>query len=92
MEDIFKSINRITRTDMHAKAYLEPRYNSISEVMTEEIQEVSYSKGKRHYSYDKLHNGSDFSKQHNNSPHNRYQSNSHSHQTPTEMKCYYCDG
>ena len=37
-------------TDVHCKAYHEPRYNLISEVMTEGINEVSYKKvrGKFH--------------------------------------------
>ena len=48
MEDIYKSINRITKTDAHMKAYLEPRYAFISEVMTGEINEVSYKKAKRY--------------------------------------------
>ena len=47
MEDIDRSINRITKIDVHIKAYHELRYNLISEVMTEGINEVSYNKGKR---------------------------------------------
>ena len=46
MEDVFRSIYQITKTDACMRAYHEPRYDSISEVMTEEIHEVSYNKGK----------------------------------------------
>ena len=92
IEDIYRSISRITKTDAHMKTLHEPRYNSISEVMTEGINEVSYNKGKRQYSYDKSHNSSNFRKQNNGSPHKRYQGNSHSYQTPIKVKCYYHDG
>ena len=50
MEDFCRSINRITKTDACTKAYQEPRYDSISEVTTEGINEVSYNKGKKKYS------------------------------------------
>ena len=60
MEDIYKSINRITKTDACTKAYPEPRYNSISDVTIEGINEVSYNRGKKQYSYDKSHNSSNF--------------------------------
>ena len=55
MENIYRSINRIAKTDAHTKAYHEPKYDSISEVPTEGINKVSYNKGKRQYLYDKLH-------------------------------------
>ena len=73
MEEIFRSINRITKNEARTKAYQAPRYNSNSEVLAEGICKVSYNKGKR-YSYDKSHNSSTFRKQHNNSPHHRNQS------------------
>ena len=92
MEDVYKSINRITKTDAQTKAYHEPRYDSISEVTTEEVNEVSYNRGKKQYTYDKSHNSSNFRKQYNGSPYNRYQGNSHSYWTPVKVKCYYCDG
>ena len=37
MEDVYTCINRITKTDACTKAYDEPRYNSISEVITEDV-------------------------------------------------------
>ena len=86
------SINRITKTDACSKAYHEPRYNSISEVTTEGMNEVSYNKGKKQYSYDKSQNSSNFRKQYNGSPYNRNQGNSHSYRAPIKVKCYYCDG
>ena len=92
MEDIYRSINRITKTDAHTKAYHEPRYDSVSEVTTEGINEVSYNRAKKQYSYDKSHNSFNFRKQYNGSPHSRYQGNSHSHQAPMKVKCYYCNG
>ena len=91
MEDVYKSINRITRNEARTKAYQELSYDSISEVLTEGIHEVSYNKGKR-YSYDKSHNSSTFRKQHSNSPHHRYQSRTQSYQTSTKMQCHYCEG
>ena len=41
MEDVYKSINKITKTDAHTKAYHEPRYDTISEVATEGVNEVN---------------------------------------------------
>ena len=37
MEDVYRSINRITKTDACTKAYHEPTYDTISEVATEEV-------------------------------------------------------
>ena len=92
MEDLYRNINRITKINTCTKAYHESRYNSISEVMTEGINKVSYNKGKRQHSYDKCQNSSAFRKQYNSSPHNRYEGNSHLYQAQAKMKCYYCDG
>ena len=92
MEDVYKSINRITKTDACTKAYHEPRYDSISELTTEEVNEVSYNTGKSQYSYDKSHNSSNFRKQYNGSPYNRYWGDSHSYWAPIKVKCYYCNG
>ena len=47
MKDVYRSINKITKTDAHTKAYHEPRYNSFSEVIAEEVNEVSYNRGKK---------------------------------------------
>ena len=91
MGDIYNSINRITRNEVRTKAYQEPRYDSIPEVLTKGIHEVSYNKGVRN-SYNKSHNSSTIRKQHNNSPHHRYQPSTRSYWTPTKMQCYYCDG
>ena len=44
MEDVFKSINMITRTEEQKKAYHELKYYAISQVSTEKIHEVSYGK------------------------------------------------
>ena len=44
MEDVFKSINKITRTKEHTKAYIQPIFNSVSQVATESINEVSHGK------------------------------------------------
>ena len=77
MEDIYRNINRIIKNEVETKAYQEPRYDSISDVLPEGIHEVSYNKGKR-YSYDKSHNSSTFRKHHNNSPHHRYQTSTQS--------------
>ena len=91
MGDIYRSINRVTKTNVHTKAYHQPRYKSIPEVTTKGISEVSYNKGKKPYLYDKSHNSSNFRKPYNGSPHNRYPSNSHSYQAPMKVKCYCCD-
>ena len=77
----------MTKTDAHTKAYHEPRYDTISEVATEEVNEVSYNKGKKQNTYDKSHNSSNFRSQYN-----RNQYSSHSNQAPVKVKCYYCDG
>ena len=47
MEDVFESINKVTRTGEQTKAYNEPMYNSVSHMATERISEVS--KGKYHH-------------------------------------------
>ena len=39
---VFKSINRITRTDEQTKAYNDPMYDYISQVSSETINEVSH--------------------------------------------------
>ena len=44
MEDNFKSINKVTRTEEQAKAYNEPMYDSVSHVATKKINEVSQGK------------------------------------------------
>ena len=44
MGAVFKSINQITKTDACMGTYHEPRYDSISQVLTDEIHEVSYNK------------------------------------------------
>ena len=59
---------------------------------TEEVNEESYNRGKKQYSYDKSNNRSNFRKQYNSSLYNRYQGNSHSYPAPIKVKCYYCDG
>ena len=41
MEDVYKSINKITKTDACTKAYHEPRYDTISDVATEKVNEVN---------------------------------------------------
>ena len=91
MEDIYRTINRITNTDACTKAYHGPRYNSISDMTTEGINEVSYNRGKKQYSYDKSHNSSNFRKQYICSPCNRDQNNSHSYWAPIKVKCYFCN-
>ena len=92
MEDVYRSINRITKTDAHTKAYHEARYDSISEVTTEGINEVSYNKGKKQYSYGKSHNSSNFRKHYNSSLYSRYEGSSHSYRAPIKLKCYHFDG
>ena len=37
MYDVFKSINKVTRTEERMKAYNEPMYDSVSHVATERI-------------------------------------------------------
>ena len=44
MEDVYKSINRITKTDAYTKAYHEPRYGTISEVANEEVNKIYSSR------------------------------------------------
>ena len=44
MEDVFKSINSITRTEEQMKAYNESMYDFTSHVATERINEVSHGK------------------------------------------------
>ena len=93
MEDVYIRITKITKTDAQTKAYHEPRCVSISEVTTEGVNEGSYNRGRKQYTYDKSHNRSNLKKkQYNSSQYNRNQGNSHSHWAPIKVKCYYCDG
>ena len=41
MQDVYNRINKITKTEAHTKAYHEPRYDTISEVATEEVNKVN---------------------------------------------------
>ena len=44
MENVFKRINKATRTEEEMKAYNKPMYHSASHVATERINEVSHGK------------------------------------------------
>ena len=46
MEDVYRSINKSTKTDTCTKANHKSRYDTIYEVATEEANEVSYNRGK----------------------------------------------
>ena len=60
MEDVFKSINRITRTEEWMRAYHELKYNSISQVSTEKNHKVSHRNYKTPKTLNKSYNGSHF--------------------------------
>ena len=72
LENVYKNINKITKSDACTKAYHEPRYDTISEVATEEVNEVSYNKGKKKQNtYDKSYSSSNFRYQYNGSQYKR---------------------
>ena len=66
MEDVFKSINKLTRTEEQMKAYNEPMYDSVSHVATERINEVSQGRHSKARTPNKVYNGLHF-RTHNNS-------------------------
>ena len=102
MEHVFKSINKVTRTEEQMKAYHEPVYDFVSHVATERINEVSHGKYFKPRTPSKAYNG----------PHFRLHNNSHfgtpcitnSHQFSrnhgrsqfshgqNNLKCHYCEG
>ena len=102
MEDIFKSINRITRTKEWTESYNEPIYDSISQVATERINEVSHGKYSKWRTPSKAYKSPHFSP--HNSSHFRSPCNINSHQLNRNHrspqynhnqnipKCYYCKG
>ena len=78
MEDVCKSINKITKTNAHTKAYHEARYDTISEMAAEGVNEVNYNRVKKPNTYEKSNNSSNFRNQYNGSQDNRNQGTSHS--------------
>ena len=82
MENVYKSINKITKTDACTKTYHEPSYDTISEVATDKVNKVSYNRGKKQNTYGISHNCYNFRYQYNGSQYNRNQGNSHSNQAP----------
>ena len=102
MEDVFRSIHKVTRTEEQMKAYNGPIYDSVSHVATERTNEVSHVKYCKPRTPSKTYNG----------PHFRPNNNSHfgtpcitnSHQFSrnhgrslfshgqNNLKCYYCEG
>ena len=92
MEDVFKSINKITRIEEQTKAYHEPKYDAISQVSTERIHEVSYGKYNTPKTPHKLYNSSHFRTPCNNNQFNRNQGKPQYSCAPSKLKCYYCKG
>ena len=91
MEDVYRSINQITKNEVRTRAYQEPWYKFISEVLSDCIHEVSYNRGKR-FSYNKPCDSSIYRKQHDNNTYQRYQPNTHPYPMSTKMQSYYCEG
>ena len=92
MEEFFKSINKITRTEEQTKASHDPKYDAISQVSTEKIQEVSYGKYNTPKTPDKSYNSSHFRTPCNNNQFNRNQGKPQYNHIPSKLKCYYCKG
>ena len=102
MEDVFKSINMVTRTEGQMKAYDEPMYDSVSHEATERINEVSHSKYSKVRTPSKTYNSPHFSphkSSHFRSPHNFNSHWSNSNQRRSQyncsqnnLKCYHCKG
>ena len=102
MDDVFKSINKVTRTEQQMKAYNEAMYDSVSHVATENINEVSKGKYHQPRTPSKTYYGS-HSRPHNN-PHfgspcfinihqfSRNQGRSQFSHAQNNVKCYYCKG
>ena len=102
MEDVFQTINHITRTEEKTKAYYEPNFEPMPQVSKERVHEVCFSKYTKPNSPVKAYNNS----QHNNqySSNSRNGSKQHSghfhvdqcrHQykhRPGKLECYYCEG
>ena len=102
MANVFKSINKVTRTEEQTKAYNEPMNDSVSHVATERISEVSQGKYHQPRTPSKMFNGSHFrpcnnchlSSQHcaNSCQIIRNQGRPQFSHTHTNIKCYYCKG
>ena len=60
MDDVFKSINKVTRTEEVMKAYNEPMCDSVSHVATERANEVSQGKYSKPKIPGKTYNGPHF--------------------------------
>ena len=101
MKDVFKSINKVTRTEEQTKAYNEPMYDAVSHVATERINEVSQGKyhqprtpSKMYGSHFRPSNNSHFSSPCGTNSHqiSRNQGRPQFSHTHTNIKCYYCKG
>ena len=73
LEDVFKSINKVTRSEEQMKAYNEPIYDSVSHVATERTNEVSHGKYSKPRRPGKTYNSSHFRTQCNNKQFSRNQ-------------------
>ena len=91
-EDVFKSINRITRTEEQMKAYHELKYDSISQVSTEKIHEVSNAKYNTPKTPNNSYNRSHFRNPCNSNQFSRNQGKPQYIHTPSKPKCYHCEG
>ena len=66
MDEVFKSINKVTRTEEKMKANNEPMYDSVSHMALERMNEVSQGKYHQPRTPSKTYNTSHF-RPHNNS-------------------------
>ena len=87
MGDVFKSINRSTRTEEWIQAYHEPKYDSISQLSTEKIHEVSYGKYNTPKTPYKSYNRSHFRSQCNSNQFNGDQEKPQYNHIPSKPKC-----
>ena len=102
MEDVFDTISYIGRTEDRNKIYSDSNFESVPQVSTEWVQEVSTSKYTRQNPTKKTYNGPNHRSQNDSSISNRNrQYNSQPcrdkgsfqpNQGQRKLICYYCDG
>ena len=92
MGDVFKSINKITRSEEQTKAYHEPKCNAISQVSTQRNHEVSYGKYNTPKTPHKSYNSSHLRNPCNNKQCNKNQGKPQYNCACSKLKCYYCEG
>ena len=100
MEDVFKIINWVTRSEKQNRAFFKPNFKTVQPVT--QVNEVNYGKTNRHNMLDQSYNGQHhqvwFSKnfrdtnRHPRALFKKGQRQLHYKHGPRKITCYYCEG